>query len=721
MSFLTVGITAINAAQLGLFTTEHNIANAGTPGYNRQQAIQTTNTPTATGSGFIGQGTRVETVRRIYDQFIANQVNQAQTRLSELENYYDEISLIDNMLGDPNSGLSPALQDFFRGVQQLAADPATAPSRQALVSSAEALVSRIQGLDTRLRELYDSVDGQVESTVSAINSYAQQVAELNERIIVAQAASQQPANDLLDQRDLVISELNKLVRVTQNTESDGSVSIFIGSGQQLVVGTRANELSAQPALADPTRITIGLRNFGVVQELPESLITGGELAGLLRFRSEALDATANQLGRITASFALTFNAQHDLGQDLLGNSGAANIADFFRIGTPQVVGNLLNGGNAAITGAFVSPPPMRLNNGAFSLSFDAATATYTARRLDGSGLSFTDTDLPTLLDTVETATGTRLDLASGNFMTQLGISDYRLTFLGGGNYSLRRLSDNFTFGPDTLANLSALIAPTEGFTLASPSGAPAVGDNFLIQPTRGAAGAFSLNTAIVADPRLIAAALPVRAEVGPSNLGSGRVSVESLVPGFTGPVAGAPFTLTYDVATNALTVGGLAAGTNVAVTSDTATTVTTLPATVPFSPDATYTVNGISFRLSGVPGQGDVFRLEANTGGIADARNALALGELQTQLTIAGGTTSYQSAYAQLVSNVGNKSREIRVTRDAQMALHDQAVATREAMSGVNLDEEAANLLRYQQAYQAAARVMQISGTLFEELLSIGR
>ncbi|HEY5762410.1 MAG TPA: flagellar hook-associated protein FlgK [Rhodocyclaceae bacterium] len=721
MSFLSVGVTAINAAQLGLFTTEHNIANAATPGYNRQQTAQTTNTPTATGSGFIGQGTRVSTINRVYDQFIAAQVNQSQTRLSELETYYDEISRIDNMLGDPNSGLSPALQDFFRGVQQLAANPATAPSRQALVSSAEALVSRVQGLGARLGELYESVDGQIGSTVDAINSFAQQIAELNQQIVIAEAAVQQPANDLLDQRDHLIAELNKLIRVSPITESDGSISVFIGTGQQLVVSTRANTLSAQPALADPTRITVGLRNFGTIQELPESLINGGELAGLLRFRNESLDNTANQLGRLTASFALTFNAQHDLGQDLLGASGAANIADFFEIGAPSIVGNTLNGGNAAISGAFVAPPPMRLNNGAFSLTYDVTTAAYTVHRLDGSGLSFTDTDLPTLLDTVETATGARLDLANGNFMTQVGTSDYRLTFLGGGNYSLRRLSDNLTFGPDTLANLSALIAPTEGFTLANPSGAPAVGDTFLIRPTRDIADNFTLNAAIVSDPRRIAAALPVRSETGATNLGSGRITVESLVPGYVAPAAASPFTLTYDVATNAFTVGGLAAGTTVAVTTPSATTVTTLPATVPYAADALYTVNGITFRLSGSPGQGDSFRLEANTAGIADARNALALGELQTQQTIAGGTTNFQSAYAQLVSSVGNKSREIRVTRDAQTALRDQAVASREAMSGVNLDEEAANLLRYQQAYQAAARVMQVSGTLFEELLSIGR
>jgi flagellar hook-associated protein 1 FlgK len=157
------------------------------------------------------------------------------------------------------------------------------------------------------------------------------------------------------------------------------------------------------------------------------------------------------------------------------------------------------------------------------------------------------------------------------------------------------------------------------------------------------------------------------------------------------------------------------------VTTATGTTVFTTSASVPYSPDAVMTINGISFSVSGNPGQGDVFRLEANTGGVADARNAVALGELQSQLTVAGGSANFQSAYAQLVSNVGNKTREVAVTRDAQAALRDQAVAAREAMSGVNLDEEASNLLKYQQAYQAAARVMQIGSQLFEELLSIGR
>lgn len=722
MSFLSIGVTALNAAQLGLLTTEHNIANASTVGYNRQRIGQAANIPLATGSGFVGQGTHVDSIRRVYNEFITNQVNQSQTVTSELSAYYDQIKLIDNMLADPNAGLSPALQDFFRGVQTVAASPASAPARQAMVSSAEALVSRFQSIDNRLSELYDSVDGQIQSTISGINSLATQIAELNQRIVVAEAAVAQPANDLLDQRDQLVAELNTLVRVNTVTESDGSYSVFIGNGQQLVIGTRANSLVAVPSYADPERMTVGITNGNTTQQIPENIITGGSLSGLLRFRSESLDRAANSLGQIATSIALTFNAQHDLGQDLLGNVGAANIADFFNLSSPKVVANQLNLGDGEITATFVTPPPMRLNDGAFSLSFNNATGTYTVSQMTSGGGSWSSADLSALMDTVETATGQRIDLSEGNFFTQLTGSDYRLTFNGGTNYTLTRLSDNTAFGPADLATLNGLIGPSEGFTLSAPAGTPQVNDSFLIQPTREVARNIDVSNLISADPRRIATALPVVAQAPISNLGSGRITFESLVPGATAPTAGSPVTLTFDGAVpQGFTVTGVAPGTNVAVTTNSTTTVYASPATIPYTPDALITVNGMSFRVSGTPQATDQFTLSANVNGIADGRNALALGQLQTQLTMEGATSSFQGAYGQLVSDVGNKTREVRVTRDAQQKLLEQAQAAREAQSGVNLDEEAANLLKYQQAYQAAARIMDVGNRLFDELLSIAR
>jgi len=723
MSFLSIGATALNAAQLGLLTTEHNIANASTEGYNRQRIGQAVNVPLATGAGFVGQGTHVDTIDRVFNQFITNQVNQSQTVASELETYYDQVALIDNMLADPDAGLSPALQDFFRGVQTVAANPASAPARQALVSSAEGLVSRFQGIESRLSELYDSVNGQLQATVGGINSLASQIAELNQRIVVAEAAVAQPANDLLDQRDNLIAELNTLVRVNTVAESDGSVSVFVGNGQQLVVGVRSNTLQAVPSTADPERFAVALANGISAQELPESIITGGSLSGLLRFRSESLDKAANALGQIAASTALTFNAQHDLGQDLLGNAGAANIADFFTLSSPKVVANQLNTGTATVTASFVSPPPLRLNDGKYSLTFDDATppGTYTLRRADGSVVGAPNADLQSVLAGATPPADEPVRMDETNFFTQLKTSDYRLTHQVGGLYTLTRLSDNFTWGGPTgasIATLNSTIEATEGFSLSAPGATPDPSDTFLIQPTREIARNLGVNTQITADPRRVATALPVRTEALNNNVGSGRISLESVVPNATLPTSGTPVTLQFNSLTNQFAVSGAGSA---LVTSSTGSTLVALPGNIPYQADALITVNGVSFRISGQPANGDQFLLAANTNGIADGRNALALGQLQTQQTMEGATTSFQSAYGKLVSDVGNKTREVRVTRDAQQKLLEQAQSAREAQSGVNLDEEAANLLKFQQAYQAAARIMDMGSRLFDEILSIAR
>ena len=130
-------------------------------------------------------------------------------------------------------------------------------------------------------------------------------------------------------------------------------------------------------------------------------------------------------------------------------------------------------------------------------------------------------------------------------------------------------------------------------------------------------------------------------------------------------------------------------------------------------------IGGFNFAISGTPNADDKFTIEPNTGGVSDGRNALALGQLQTQNTMTGGTATFQSAYAQLVSDAGNKSREIEVKGAAQAALLKQSTDARDALSGVNLDEEAANLLRYQQAYQASAKMLELGNKLFDVLLSV--
>lgn len=673
-----VGISGLRAAQIGLLTTEHNITNVGTPGYSRQRIIQSTNPPVATGAGFIGQGTIVTQIERLYSQSLVNQVNAAQANVGELDTYYTQIKQIDNILADANSGLSPAMQDFFRGVQAVAASPNLLAARQSMVSSAEALVARFRSLESRLNELYQGVGAEIQTTVGTINSFAEQIAELNQRIVLAQAGNNQQPNDLLDQRDQLVAELNKLVEVKARVDSDGSYSVFYGNGQQLVVGATVSRLVVQASYADISRLAVGVQAAGSVQELPENLITGGSLAGLLKFRSETLDRTANDIGRIAATLTLTFNAQHGLGQDLLGQvvGEGSFAADFFSVSQPQALANSLNTGNAVI-----------------GASFNAATAA-----------------------------------SAGGFYTNLTNSDYRLSY-DGANYTMTRLSDNQTWTNASLAGLSTAVTSSEGFSFSLTSGAMAAGDSFTVQPTRFAARNLSVNASISADPRLIAAGMPLRTASNATNTGSAQISAGSSQVGFTNtsiPVGGvtigftaggppAPYTGTIDFP------AGFPASGTISVTAGGVTTSYPAGSSIPYNPltGATFDAAGLRFEISGVPNNGDSFSLARNSAGVSDSRNALALGKLQTQGSVSGGIANYQDAYARLVSDVGNKTREIQVTGDAQTALLKQSQSARDSLSGVNLDEEAANLLRYQQAYQASAKMIDIGSKLFDVILSI--
>lgn len=670
-------LTGMNAAKFGLQTTQHNIANAETPGFTRQQAVQGSNAGLLTGAGFLGQGTHVATIERIYSRFLTDQVNRSQGSASELASYAEQIAQIDRMLADPSAGLSPALQDFFKGVQQVAANPSQLPSRQAMVASAQALSARYQSLGGQLAQMYDGVDTQVAASVASINTYAEQIASLNQRIGVAEAATGQPANDLQDIRDRLILDLNKLVKTKTTINGDGSYNVFIGSGQQLVVGSEFNPLTTTASASDRTRLVVGMKTATGVQEVPERLITGGSLGGLLAFRRESLDRASNDLGRSAASLALTFNAQSALGQDLLGQSQLSTPPNsfspaLFTVAPPTVLANASNpAGSPTVSAAYVDPPPY-----------------------------------------------------SGNFYTDLGNSDYRLS-ADATSVTLTRLSDNKTWtGADLAAVNVALAADPQGFTLLASAGALA-GSSYLIQPTRNAALNIGVNSAVVNDPRLITAAGPVRTLPATSNTGGAAISAGTAAPGYPAavPVAAAPITLRYQDGK----LLGFPAGAQVSINGGAAAAVPALGLDYVSGNNitlvgsvATVPPSGFSFAITGLPNNGDTFSISRNAGGTADGRNVLALGQLQAQNTMSGKTTSYQDAYAQLVSDIGSKTRQIQISNDAQQALLEQAQANRDSLSAVNLDEEAANLLRYQQAYQASAKALQIGASLFETILQIG-
>ncbi len=403
-------------------------------------------------------------------------------------------------------------------------------------------------------------------------------------------------------------------------------------------------MTATASSEDSSRMTVGITlPGGGTGVMPESMLSGGELGGYVRFRSEILDVAQNSLGRIALVLAETVNTQHRLGQDLNGTLGG----NFFSAPSPVVVTR--------------SSPAY------------AGTAQI--------GL----------------AVATPADLT---------VSDYRLTAAGAASFTLTRLSDNAT-----VFSGAALPQTVEGLTISVASGAAAAGDSWLIQPTRSAATDIGMT---LTDARSIAAATPVRTGAGTGNLGSGTISAGS-VSSTTGlPLAASPggdITLTFNSTTNQFAVTGGPGG-----------TLAYNPSTESGGKTFTFaTVGGFSFSIAGVPSNGDTFVISRNASGVADNRNALLLAALQTANTLAGGTTSFQSAYSQLVSTVGNKTREIEVTAAAQNSMLGEATEAQQSTSGVNLDEEAANLLRYQQLYQACGRMIEIAGRIFDQILEMGR
>lgn len=649
-----ISVSALGAAQVGLQTTGHNISNANTPGYSKQEVVTGTRKAQFTGAGYLGQGVNVETVKRAYSEFMNGQVLSEQTQAAMLKTYHEQIQQIDNVIADPTAGISPAIQEFFSAVNNVSATPESQPARQAMLNSAGSLTSRFRSLSQRFIDVNNSVSSQVSNSIAQINSYAKQIASLNQNIVMQQATAGQPPNDLLDQRDQLVEQMNREIKTSVVRQGDGAYNIFIGNGQSLVVGATAFSLGVAQSPEDPSKQDIVYNNMdGTKTTLQQSSLQGGNLGGFLTFRDETLSKSQNALGKVAMGIAGLVNQQHQMGQDLNGALGG----NFFEQPTPATYSNQLNKGNGVVTTTISNPE-------------DYAALTG---------------------------------------------SDYTLKYDGGTAYTLIRHSDNqhmvFKDGLPT--------TPVDGLTLKTTEGAMP-GDTYLIRPT--VEGARDINVAVV-DPNQIAAAVPVRSMADFNNKGDGRISAVTVNRAGTSASVDPMHPMTDQNLRNPVTITFTSPSTF--DVTDMATG-TKLASEVSYQAGTDISFNGWTSQITGSPAVGDTFNIGPNMNATADGNNALTIANLQTKNTLGappGGepTATFQGAYAQWVSDVGNKTRELQVTSVAQIAMAEQTVAAQQAFSGVNLDEEAANLMRYQRAYQAAGKAMQIANTLFDTVLELGR
>ncbi|VVN86467.1 hypothetical protein PS726_01521 [Pseudomonas fluorescens] len=683
MSLLNIGMSGLSASQSSLMTTGNNISNADTAGYSRQQTVQGTKGSIQYGNVYIGTGTTLADVRRVYNSYLDAQLQTTTSLNSDSAAYLGQVTPLDTLLSDSSTGLNGALTKFFASVQNVNAKPGDDASRQLLLSDAQALSNRFNSVSSQLNSQNANINGNLANMADQVNKLATTVAQLNQKISEISSSGGTP-NELLDARNETMRQLSTFTGA-QYVERDGNVDVYLGSGQPLVIGNTVNKLEAVPGKDDPGRLSLQLNRDSSTIDIT-SIMTGGEIGGLLRYRSTVLDPAINELGRVALVVADQMNSIQAQGIDKNGDFGS----------------NLFNSINSA---AQMSQRSIAsTGNGAGSGNFD---------------VSIEDTG-------------------------KLTINDYKVTFTSATDYTVQRLPDNTSMGSFSTTTTPAPVI--DGFSMTFNGGA-AQGDTFKITPTRNAS--VNIKTEMT-DSKRLAIAAPLGAAIAPG--GSGTLTI---------PASGQPTLTTkfdiYDSATATAMQNGLKNSTPTKVvfgdvsadgTSQTYqfldakggvissgtikpgesnTLSLTVPlkdatgAPIPPAPATQYTVS-FDMTVAGSPGKGTAINVTLSQPGSLDNRNGTTLAGLQTAQTVDTGSASkgisLNDAYGKLVEGVGSKAAQGKLDSAATSAILANAKGARDSLSGVDLDEETGNLVKYQQYYTASSQIIKAAQEIFSTLIN---
>ena len=619
-----ISISALQAFQQAINVTSNNVANASTPGYDRETVNLTEAIPQSDGAATIGAGVVVSGINRAFSQAAANQLNTSQSSLGQLSALQNYSSQIDNLFGTTIGGLSTALQGFYGAFSNVANNPTSTASRQSLIGQAQSVASSFQNASGELNSLNTDVNSRISADVTQINSIAKAISTLNNQIVTgtAQDGGQQP-NELLDQRDQLVSSLSQLVGFSTTTDPNGALNVFVGNGQPLVLQGQVTSLTTVANQFNATQLEI---STSATSAVISNNITSGDLGGLLAARSQVIDPALNQLGQVATALSQTVNSQQAQGLDLSGNFGAP----IFSVGTPLATGS--------------------------SSNTDAVTASVTV---------------------------------NANGLGALTANDYVLSFVGG----TPKLTDTADGTSVTPAGAGTVASPytAAGISIVL-SGVPANGDQFLVQPTATAAGSLKV---VLSNPSQIAAAGAIKTAAAGTNTGAAIIS-SGTVLNSTNPNLLSPVTIAFTSPTTYTINGG---------------------APNAYTSGGNIAANGWQLQISGAPAGGDTFTVTSNAGGTGDNRNALIAANAQNAGVLQNGTTSITGGVSALITGLGSQAQQINTAQTAQAAVNAQALTSVQSTSGVNLDEEAASLLQWQQAYQAAAQALTIGNSLFTTLI----
>ncbi|MEF7613076.1 flagellar hook-associated protein FlgK [Aquincola sp. MAHUQ-54] len=650
-ALLSIGTRAMTANYAKLQTISNNISNANVAGYSRQDVMLETNKGHFSGAGFFGKGVNVVTVTRSQDKFLTAEAATTKsaammdlTRLSQLQ-------ALEKVFPTGEDGVGHAAGQFLNAMVDLASNPQDLSARQVALSRASELSARFANAGLQLDSLQAGVTADLKTSVGTVNEITANIARVNQEIAKVNGLGHSP-NDLLDQRDQLVSQLSQFVQVTTLPAEDGTMGVFMAGGQRLVLGNQATPLQIAPDPMDASRSALGIVEAGGgLRMLQADSLTGGSISGLLKFQNQDLVNARTSLGQMAAAFSARVNEQQGLGLDL-GNPPGAGVP-IFSVGAPT-----------------------------------AGPASTNAKDASGNYLA-----------------GVSLSVADA---TQLEASEYELQADPGnaGRFLLTRRSDGMV---RSIANGDTV----DGITV-NVSGTPGANDRFLLQPVTRAANGMKT---VLNDPKGIAAASPVAATANASNTGTATVDSLTVVSS------------SIDAARTATFAFGAANGAGVDYTwslHDPATGTTTT-GTGTWQSGQPIALNGFELELKGVPASGDSFTVAPTQFPAANNGNALALAALRDETMVgrrldasgqpAGGTT-ITDAYANTMAGVGVAVQGANASAQISAGVADTLAQRLASTTGVNLDEEAAQLIQFQQSYQAAAKILQVAQQVFDTLLN---
>ena len=653
MSLMNVGVTALNANQAALQTIGNNIANVNTPGYSRQTVALQTVAGQNRGSGFIGNGVSVATVMRNYSELLNKQATAAKAASAADIARSDSLNQMQDIFSGGDAGIGSAITNMMNAFADLNAAPMDSTARNVVLTRIAELTSRFRAASTSLEEQDYATKQQITNDVTLVNSLASQVATLNTQISRALATGHTP-NDLMDQRDQLIREINQHVKTSQVNADDGSINLYVGGSQALVLGNSVGQLSVSDSKDYPGSGKLSLyfnQLNGEQVELSASMVAGGEIAGLLKFNNEDLVEGRNLLGRLAQAIGTELNQQNKLGLTLSGNPGTA-LFDL------------------------PSSMPGYSNIPGYNLGTPSASVTYT--------------------DT-----------------TQMVASDYKIVFGStAADTKIVRLSDGKTRSlvgdlgaSDPLTDPTTFTVDGLTFSLDANAITGTQGQSILFQPFSAAASSIK---ALVFTPEDLAVSNPVSAAINTNNQGTLQLSQLKAV-GTGVPAIGSPVTITFgvDATTGAITYD---------YTGNTG-------APLPYKSGESITIDGWQIKLAGTPKDGDSVEV-SNARELAlgdswkrNSGNATAFLDLR-DATIFDNSTTLGDGFAAAMAIVGTRTQSAQYAAELSTSVATSLEGERTSVSGVNLDEEAARLLQYQQSYQASAKVIQIAQSLFDSVLN---